>query len=83
MFRSEYDEPREIRFKRVGGDLPVLEGTWTLLPLANGTRTRLVYMARLGITTVVPTAILRGLIRSEVTSTLEDLRAEAVRARKR
>ena len=77
VFRSDYQLYEHIAFKRVEGDLALLEGEWRLVPLNDGTSTRLFYRARMTPGWAVPDAIARAAIESDVPKTLAALRREA------
>jgi ribosome-associated toxin RatA of RatAB toxin-antitoxin module len=79
VFRSEYVVNRSIAFRRVSGDIDVMEGVWQLEPLRNGAATRLRYTARVGKDTYVPASIIRSAIESDVPKTLRSLRDEVLR----
>jgi ribosome-associated toxin RatA of RatAB toxin-antitoxin module len=79
VFRSDYDVNRSISFQRVAGDIDVLEGTWTLEALSPGGATRVRYIARVGKETMIPGALIRAAIESDVPKTLRSLRKEVLR----
>lgn len=79
VFRSDYSVDKEIRFQRVSGTLRFLKGTWTLEPLNGGARTRVLYSARIGVSTAVPGFMIRSALESDVPKLLKALRAETLR----
>ena len=79
VFRSDYKPYEHIAFKRIEGDLALLEGEWCLVPFNDGRATRLFYRARMTPGWVVPDAIARAAIESDVPKTLAALRQEALR----
>ncbi len=79
VFRSEYMRPLSIKFKRVDGDIEVMEGMWQLEPMRAGAATRLHYSARVGKKTLVPGAIIRAAIESDLPKTLGAMRLEVLR----
>lgn len=81
VFRSEYDPPRHIRFKRAGGEVKVLEGEWRLIPLAGGQRTRVLYESRASAPFAVPAPIARMILRHDVPEALAALRREVMARR--
>lgn len=78
VFRSDYQPYEHIAFKRIEGDLALLEGEWRLVPLNDGKSTRLFYRARMTPGWAVPDAIARAAIESDVPKTLAALRQEAI-----
>jgi hypothetical protein len=76
VFRSDYVRERTISFRRTAGDIDVLEGSWQLDPVRDGTATRLRYTARVGRQTIVPDMLIRTAIESDVPRTLRSLRDE-------
>lgn len=82
VFRSDYVVNRQIRFRRVAGDLKFLEGEWNLEPLANGGATRVTYQARIAVSSFVPAAMARIAVEQDVPKTLEALRRESVRGQR-
>ena len=81
VFRSEYDRPRYIRFKRSGGEVKVLEGEWRLIPLTGGTRTKVLYESRASAPFAVPAPIARMILRHDVPEALAALRREVMSRR--
>jgi uncharacterized protein YndB with AHSA1/START domain len=78
VFRSEYQRPSKIVFRKAGGDLRVLEGEWRLEPLGGGTATRVLYEQRAGFPYRTPAALVRIGMRREVPQALLALRREAL-----
>lgn len=78
VFRSDYDPPRGFTFRRVGGDLKVLEGSWSLEPLDGGTRTRVIYESRAALPYAVPGPLARMVLRDQVAMALKGLRRECL-----
>jgi uncharacterized membrane protein len=74
VMRSDYDEPRSVRFHRTDGDIKVLEGEWRLEALDGGARTRVIYDNRISAPFSAPGPIVRPLMRSDMTHTLNNLR---------
>lgn len=81
VFRSDYVTDKEIRFSRVSGNLRFLKGNWRLEPLSGGTRTRLRYNVRIGISAPVPGFMVRAAIEQDVPKLLMALRGEAAGGR--
>jgi uncharacterized protein YndB with AHSA1/START domain len=77
VFRSDYEPPWRIRFRRAGGDLKVLEGEWRLLPLEGG-GTRVFYESRASAPFAVPPPLARMVLRRDVPDALRALRREAL-----
>jgi uncharacterized membrane protein len=76
VMRADYDRPRSIRFRRVDGDLRVLEGEWRLTPRAGGVR--VTYESRIAPPFKIPGALARMALRREVPLNLTSLRREAL-----
>lgn len=76
VMRAEYDRPRSIRFRRVEGDLRVLEGEWRLTPRPGGVR--VTYESRIGAPFKIPGTLARMALRREVPVNLSILRREAL-----
>ena len=81
VFRSDYDQNRRIRFRRVDGDLKVSDGEWQLQPLAGGTATRVTYRAQVALSVPVPGLLVREAIRYDIPSMLVALRRESLESR--
>ena len=78
VFRSDYDPPRGFSYRRVGGDLKVLEGSWRLIPLDGGVRTRVAYEGRAALPYPVPGALARAVLRQQVSQALAALRRQCL-----
>jgi uncharacterized protein YndB with AHSA1/START domain len=78
VFRSDYQPFQRIAFRKIEGDLELLEGEWRLEPLSGGAATRLSYRARITPGWPVPGALVRSAIEADVPKTLAALRREAV-----
>lgn len=76
VFRSDYERPHRLRFKRVDGDLRRSEGEWRLEPLNGGTATRVHYMALLAPSSWIPVSFALSSIRTDVPKVLQALRRE-------
>jgi carbon monoxide dehydrogenase subunit G len=81
VFRSDYEPPRRIHFRRVGGEVKVMEGEWRLVPLSGGTRTRVLYESRASAPFAVPAPIARMVLRHDVPEALAALRREVMARR--
>lgn len=81
VFRSDYDPPRRIHFRRSGGEVKVMEGEWRLVPLAGGTSTRVLYESRASAPFAVPAPIARMVLRHDVPEALAALRREVMARR--
>ncbi len=80
VFRSDFTGEEKISFRRVDGDLAILEGEWRLEPLNGGAATRLYYKTRVGASIPVPAFIIRDALDADVRETMLQLRDEAIRA---
>ena len=78
VFRSEYEQNRLIRFRRVDGDLRVSDGEWRLQPLAGGTATRVTYRAHVALSVPVPGPLVRAAIRYDIPNMLAALRRQSL-----
>jgi hypothetical protein len=78
VFRSDYERPRLLRFKRVEGDLEKSEGEWRLEPLKGGAATRLSYSALLSPRSWIPPSLALSSVKSDVPKVLLALRRECV-----
>ncbi len=76
VFRSDYEAPHFLRFKRVDGDLRLSEGEWRLEPLNGGSSTRVYYTALLSPNSWVPASFALSSVRSDVPKILRALRRE-------
>ena len=79
VFRSDYVKNKSIQFKRAGGDLSFLEGSWQLEPLAGGAKTRINYEARVGFSAMVPGMLVRNALMKDIPHFLSVLRDEVMR----
>jgi len=77
-FRSDYIENKEIKVSRVGGDMKVQDGLWTLMPLSE-TVTRVTYRAAVLPKFPVPRGLLKKATRKDTPEILESLRLTAVK----
>ena len=75
VYRSEYDRPNRIDFRRTGGDMEVFEGGWRLESRLDGVR--VIYEARASAPFTVPGWIARATLRHDVPAALLALRREA------
>jgi len=74
VLRSDYDEPRLVRFHRIDGDFKVLEGSWRLTPLDGGAHTRVDYVSRMSSPIAAPGMVVRMVMRGAMAKTLTNLR---------
>jgi hypothetical protein len=75
VYRSDYDRPNGLRFRRTGGDMRVFEGSWRLETRPDGVRVS--YEARAAAPFTVPGWIARATLRHDVSAALLALRREA------
>lgn len=80
VFRSEYERPRVLRFKRVDGDMARSEGEWRLEPLKGGAATRLSYTALLSPKSWIPASLALSSVKTDVPKILLALRRECTRS---
>lgn len=76
VYRSDYDRPDRIDFRRTGGDMQVFEGGWRLETRPDGVR--VTYEARAAAPFTVPGWIARATLRHDVPAALLALRREAM-----
>ena len=76
VFRSDYEPPHRLRFKRIDGDLKRSEGEWRLEPKNGGSATRVHYMALLAPSRLIPVSFALSSMRSDVPKVLQALRRE-------
>ena len=74
VFRAEYQEFGRIEFRKVGGELRELEGTWILKPVNNGQETHVIYSVYLDPGFFVPQWLVRHLLRGDLPDLLKALR---------
>jgi hypothetical protein len=77
VFRSDYQRPSRITFRKTGGELKLLEGEWRLEPLRGGAATRVLFEQRAAFPYSVPDSLLRMGMRRDVPQALLALRREA------
>ena len=75
VYRSDYDRPNRIDFRRTAGDMEVFEGGWRLESRLDGVR--VTYEARASAPFTVPGWIARATLRHDVPAALLALRREA------
>lgn len=75
VFRTEYDPPRRLRFRRIAGTLRRNEGEWKLAPRANGT-TRVSYDAVLAASIPAPDFMVENALRRDIATVLRRLKQE-------
>jgi uncharacterized protein YndB with AHSA1/START domain len=82
VLHADYQPYSDIRFHRIDGDLPVLDGEWRLEPLDGGARTRVFYESRVTPSFPAPAPLVRSVLRQDMPRTLANLRdaSEAVAA---
>ncbi|HEY8573415.1 SRPBCC family protein [Phenylobacterium sp.] len=77
VMRADYERPRAIRFRKIDGDLRMLEGEWRLTPRAGGV-VRVTYEARMAANLRIPAALTRMALRKEVPVSMATLRRESM-----
>lgn len=77
---TQYIAPLSVRFHRVGGDLKTEEGETRLEPIDGGAATRVVYVNRIALNTVLPEAILRAAMRHATPEVLVNLQRNSLAA---
>lgn len=74
VVRSDYEPQRRIRFRRLEGDVKVMEGEWVLTALDGGRATRVSYENRLAAPILAPPILVRAGLRRDTPKVLENLR---------
>ena len=74
VFRAWYRVHERIDFKRVGGDLKALEGSWFFEETSNGTETILRYSVYVDPGFLVPQWLVRPLLKGELSNLLRAVR---------
>ena len=77
VFRSDLEPQRRMTFKRIDGDMRVLEGEWKLEPLDSGKRTRVTHEMRMQPGFAAPGVLVRSFVRGEISAGLANLRRES------
>jgi hypothetical protein len=79
IFRSDYQPPQRIAFRRTGGDLALFEGEWRVEPAGapGEARVRVSYHARIEARLRAPAWVARLALRGEVRDALLAFRREA------
>ncbi|MET0294554.1 MAG: SRPBCC family protein [Phenylobacterium sp.] len=77
VFRSDYDPPGRIVFRKAGGELKMLNGEWRLEPLRGGAATRVLYEQNAAFPYRVPGMVIRMGMRRDVPQALLALRRVA------
>jgi len=72
VFRTDYDAPKRLRFRRIAGDLRRSEGEWRLVPLAGGTRVH--YDATLATDVPAPDFMVESALKRDIATVLRRLR---------
>ena len=82
VFRSDLEPNRRMTFRRVDGDMRILEGEWTLEALDGGRRTRVSHEMRMQPGFAAPAPMVRSFLRTEVSVGLANLKRECEAAAK-
>ena len=77
--RSEYEYPTTIRFKRIGGNVDVNQGAWTLTPDADRIATIVTYRSHVSSKSVVPDSTIRKSMYKNIPKVMSALRAEVLK----
>ena len=81
-FSSEYTYPESIVFKRVGGDLKVMEGSWIFSEMNAGQTTRLHYQSKLATSLPVPRFMINRALFKDTPKILKNVRKASEKAAK-
>jgi hypothetical protein len=79
VFRTDYDPPKRLQFRRIAGTLKRNEGEWRLTPRANGV-TRINYDATLAASIPVPDFMVENALKRDIAKVLRQLKRECQRA---
>lgn len=74
VFRSDYEPYRRIRFRRVDGDLKIMQGEWGLTAFNAGKWTRVTYENKLSAKILAPPIVVRAGLRKDTPKVLVNLR---------
>lgn len=77
-FRSEYDYPKSISFKSVGGDMDTNTGIWAFNYLKASGETLVTYHASVASKTLVPDKMIRKALKKNVPKVMRALRTEVM-----
>lgn len=77
VFRSDYDDRRSIRFRKLEGNLKTFEGEWALASQAGGAATRVTYQSRVSASIFAPPMLIRAGLRRDTPKVLEIMRSLA------
>jgi carbon monoxide dehydrogenase subunit G len=75
-FRNDYTYPSRIVISRTGGDLKTNDAMWEITPSPDGFSSHVNYHGIIAADTIIPDAIVRSAMRSNLPKVLEALRAE-------
>jgi uncharacterized protein YndB with AHSA1/START domain len=75
VFRSDYEPPKRLRFRRVAGTLKRNEGEWRLIPLAGG-GTRVNYDATMAANIPAPEFMVENALKRDIATVLRRLKRE-------
>lgn len=81
VFRSDYELNRRIHFTRVAGDFRKSDGDWHLMPIHDGTATRIVYVANIDYRSWVPNSWIRDNLQKAMSKILAALRQECLKSK--
>ncbi len=73
-FSSDYIYPQSIVFKRIGGDLKVMEGRWIFIGIDEGRKTRLFYESKLATNIPVPRFMINRALFKDTPKILKNVR---------
>jgi len=79
VFRTEYEPPKRLNFRRIAGDLKRSEGEWRLMSLPEG-GTRVSYDAIIAADVPVPGFMVENALRNDMATVLRRLQAECTGA---
>ncbi len=82
VFRSDYQAPERLRFRRVSGTLRRSEGEWRLVTIDGGRATRVSYEATISADVPVPNFVVEAVLKRDIESVLLHLRRECTSAPK-
>lgn len=74
VIRSDYQPYSRIAFRRIDGDIPVMQGEWILQPLNGGKGTRVIYRNRVKAPIKAPAAVVRAGMKADCAKVLMNLK---------
>ncbi len=80
VFRSDYDPPKRLRFRRIGGTLKHSAGEWRLENIDGGSATHVTYDATVSADIPAPQFMVEAALKRDIAKVLRGLRRECTAA---